>query len=94
VHALQVVLGVSTLVLYVPVSLGAAHQAGALALLTGAVNMLHTLRAAARAPIVDAVASAGTGMPGAVRLAAMPLVGLCSAAAWSRSATSESLDSP
>ncbi|KAJ7963494.1 Cytochrome c oxidase assembly protein cox15 [Quillaja saponaria] len=41
---LQVILGVSTLLSYVPVSLGAAHQAGALTLLTFMVMLNHTVR--------------------------------------------------
>lgn len=41
---LQVMLGVSTLLLYVPVSLGVAHQAGALTLLTVILTLLHSLR--------------------------------------------------
>ncbi|XVE50936.1 hypothetical protein DITRI_Ditri01bG0203200 [Diplodiscus trichospermus] len=42
--ALQVTLGVSTLLSYVPVSLGTAHQAGALTLLTLMLLLNHTLR--------------------------------------------------
>ena len=38
------VLGISTLLTYVPPSLGTAHQAGALTLLTLAIDLLHTLR--------------------------------------------------
>lgn len=41
---LQVTLGISTLLLYVPVSLGSAHQAGALTLFTVVLTLLHTLR--------------------------------------------------
>ena len=41
---LQVVLGVSTLLLVVPVWLGAAHQAGALLLLTATLWALHAVR--------------------------------------------------
>ncbi|GFP84963.1 cytochrome c oxidase assembly protein cox15 [Phtheirospermum japonicum] len=41
---LQVTLGISTLVTYVPVSLGTAHQAGALTLLTLTILLNHTLR--------------------------------------------------
>ncbi|KAJ4842690.1 Cytochrome c oxidase assembly protein cox15 [Turnera subulata] len=40
----QVTLGVSTLLSYVPVSLGSAHQAGALTLLTLMIILNHTLR--------------------------------------------------
>ncbi|EYU19803.1 hypothetical protein MIMGU_mgv1a005749mg [Erythranthe guttata] len=42
--ALQVTLGISTLLSYVPVSLGSAHQAGALTLLTLMILLNHTLR--------------------------------------------------
>ncbi len=41
---LQVTLGIATLLTYVPASLGTAHQAGALTLLTLALGLLHTLR--------------------------------------------------
>ena len=40
---LQVVLGISALMLAVPISLGAAHQLGAVALLAIAVTHLHIL---------------------------------------------------
>lgn len=42
--ALQVALGISTLLLVVPVSLAAAHQAGAVLLLTAMLNAAHRLR--------------------------------------------------
>ncbi|KDP42645.1 hypothetical protein JCGZ_01702 [Jatropha curcas] len=42
--ALQVTLGVSTLLSYVPVSLGTAHQAGALTLMTLMILLIHTVR--------------------------------------------------
>jgi cytochrome c oxidase assembly protein subunit 15 len=42
--ALQFALGVATLLLVVPVALGAAHQAGAVALLTAALVFRHQLR--------------------------------------------------
>ncbi|KAE8702747.1 Cytochrome c oxidase assembly protein COX15 [Hibiscus syriacus] len=42
--ALQVTLGVSTLLSYVPISLGTAHQAGALTLLTLMLLLAHTVR--------------------------------------------------
>jgi cytochrome c oxidase assembly protein subunit 15 len=42
----QVGLGVTTLLTYVPVWLGSAHQAGALTLLTLMLALLHTLRPA------------------------------------------------
>lgn len=42
--AAQIALGISTLMLYVPVSLGTAHQGGALALLTGALYLVNGVR--------------------------------------------------
>ncbi|KLU86579.1 electron transfer protein 1 [Magnaporthiopsis poae ATCC 64411] len=39
----QVVLGISTLIYMVPTHLAATHQAGALALLTGSLVLLHRL---------------------------------------------------
>nr|DAD24347.1 TPA_asm: hypothetical protein HUJ06_025811 [Nelumbo nucifera] len=42
--ALQVTLGITTLLSYVPVSLGTAHQAGALTLLTFIILLTHTVR--------------------------------------------------
>lgn len=42
--ALQVLLGISTLLLHVPVSLAAAHQGGAVLLLSASLFMAHALR--------------------------------------------------
>ena len=53
--ALQVALGVATLLFAVPIPLAAAHQAGALLLLTTAIVFRHTLR---RPTMVDATARA------------------------------------
>ena len=47
--ALQVTLGISTLLLAVPVALGAAHQAGAVLLLAVSLWAASELRADARA---------------------------------------------
>ncbi|NKB50363.1 MAG: heme A synthase [Alphaproteobacteria bacterium] len=47
---LQVALGISTLVLVVPVSLAAAHQAGAVLLLTATLWLIYELREPRRAP--------------------------------------------
>jgi cytochrome c oxidase assembly protein subunit 15 len=55
VVVLQLALGVSTLLLVVPIPLAAAHQAGAVLLLTAAVILRHTLRGAA---VMDARAAA------------------------------------
>jgi len=52
---LQVALGILTLLLVVPVPLAAAHQAGAVLLLTAGIFLRHTLRAPA---VVDAEAPA------------------------------------
>ena len=41
---LQVCLGISALLTYVPASLGAAHQAGALTFRSIALGLMHTLR--------------------------------------------------
>lgn len=45
-HAPQVTLGITTLMTCVPPSLGSAHQAGALTLVTLVLALLHTLRRA------------------------------------------------
>jgi heme a synthase len=55
VAVLQAALGISTLLLVVPIPLAAAHQAGAVLLLTVAIVLRHTLRAAA---VMDARAPA------------------------------------
>jgi len=51
----QVTLGISTLLLVVPIPLAAAHQAGAVLLLTTAIAFRHTLRPAA---LIDAKGAA------------------------------------
>ena len=48
---LQVSLGISTLLLVVPIPLAAAHQAGAMLLLTAAIVLRHTLRPGAAGTI-------------------------------------------
>ena len=55
VSVLQVALGITTLVLVVPIALAAAHQAGAVLLLTAAIVFRHTLR---RVAPIDAEAPA------------------------------------
>jgi cytochrome c oxidase assembly protein subunit 15 len=55
IAVLQVALGISTLLLVVPIPLAAAHQAGAVLLLTVAIIFRHTLRGAA---VMDAQAPA------------------------------------
>ena len=47
IAVLQVALGISTLLLVVPIPLAAAHQAGAVLLLTATIVFRHTLRAGA-----------------------------------------------
>ncbi|WP_198148235.1 COX15/CtaA family protein [Elstera litoralis] len=42
--SLQIALGILTLLYQVPVDLGAAHQAGAVVLLTAALGLCHRLR--------------------------------------------------
>jgi heme a synthase len=54
-NALQVALGIATLLLVVPIPLAAAHQAGAVLVLTAAILLRHTLRAAT---VMDAGATA------------------------------------
>lgn len=57
---LQVALGISTLVLQVPIVLGVAHQGGAVVLLTALLYLLHSLhpaRVAARTPTPVPVAA-------------------------------------
>jgi heme a synthase len=55
---MQVALGVTTLLTYVPPELGSAHQAGALTLMTVAVMLLHHVRRPAYAPALWTPAAA------------------------------------
>jgi cytochrome c oxidase assembly protein subunit 15 len=59
--AAQATLGVATLVMYVPVALGAAHQAGALGVWTAVLYLLHGFKGAARLPPAPAAAAAAAG---------------------------------
>lgn len=64
----QVTLGVSTLLMYVPLSLAAAHQLGSIAVLTSGVYLAHSLRYA-RPALTRAAAqstNAGKKIAGAV----------------------------
>jgi len=74
--ALQIGLGISTLMLYVPVTLGAAHQAGALALLTGGLYLVHGVRRVGHEALRHAAAAAagvaGSAAPAAAAAAAKP----------------------
>ncbi|CAI5481566.1 unnamed protein product [Closterium sp. Yama58-4] len=63
ITALQVTLGISALLTYVPVSLGSAHQAGALTLFATMLALMHSLRrpnAAASATAVRAATAAAS----------------------------------
>jgi heme A synthase len=53
--ALQVTLGIATLLTYVPTDLGSAHQAGALTLFTLVLGLVHTLRPAQPSELSRAV---------------------------------------
>ena len=55
IAVIQVALGISTLLLVVPIPLAAAHQAGAVLLLTAAINLRHCLR---RPAVMDAALAA------------------------------------
>ena len=66
----QAGMGIATLMMYVPVSLGAAHQAGALALLTTAVWLRHALTAGTREATVAATGVAAKAVPAAAKAAA------------------------
>jgi cytochrome c oxidase assembly protein subunit 15 len=59
VVTLQVGLGISTLMLYVPVGLAAAHQLGSLALLSTGIYMVHSLRYVGVAAARNAAAMKG-----------------------------------
>lgn len=69
VAAAQVALGIATLLLYVPVELGSAHQAGALTLFTVLLGLLHATQPAGGTPLwlaksaspIAAVATLGIG---------------------------------
>lgn len=67
---LQVGLGISTLLMYVPIPLAAVHQAGSLALLTCITYLAHSLRfASATTAISTTVASATAVAAGATVIA-------------------------
>ena len=68
----QVALGITTLLTYVPPSLGTAHQAGALTLLTLALGLLHTLR---RGPVAAANFGMASQLGTPAALAAVLAVG-------------------
>jgi len=76
----QATLGIATLMLYVPVPLAAVHQAGALALLTGAVYLAHTVRrvltAGASASVAAAPLASGAKPAAAVSIASAAVLAL------------------
>ena len=57
--ACQVALGITTLLTYVPVELGAAHQAGAMVVFTAALGLLSALRPAAPSALARAASRLG-----------------------------------
>lgn len=65
----QVTLGIATLLTYVPVSLGSAHQAGALTLFSIVIALMHSLRRPRQAAAVAAAAqrAGAAAMGGGVR---------------------------
>lgn len=69
---LQLALGIATLVYKVPLVLGAAHQAGAVALLTLVLMHAHMLKYARAGPAAGRQPDAG-GRPGAMQHRAEPL---------------------
>lgn len=59
---MQVALGITALLTYVPAELGSAHQAGALALMTVVVSVLHVARAPAALPVAWATPAAAAAV--------------------------------
>jgi cytochrome c oxidase assembly protein subunit 15 len=72
-----VTLGVTTLLHYVPVSLGSAHQAGALTLFTLALALLHAVRPLQPGRVALALGRAAA--PAALALTAAVGVGVTTA---------------
>jgi len=68
VTACQVALGITTLLTYVPATLGSAHQSGAMALFTVLLSLVHSLRPPAPSGVARAVAR---GLPPAAALATL-----------------------
>lgn len=79
--AAQVALGISTLMLYVPVPLAAAHQGGALALLTAAIYTLHGINQVAKHRVIAPAAAAVAGAAAPAAAAAVPNKAKAAAAA-------------
>ena len=63
----QVTLGITTLVLYVPIHLAAVHQIGSLALLTSGIFLTHSLRYVGIAGKGAGAGKVGKALKGAVR---------------------------
>jgi len=66
----QMCLGIATLLLYVPIELGVAHQAGGVLVLTSVVAVLHALRLPAAGMLALPAAVAGAGVVAAAAAAA------------------------
>merc|ERR1711903_276185 len=79
---LQVGLGITTLLMYVPVSVAAMHQAGSLVLLTFLTHLVHSLGFVKHAPaaVIGAGAGAGPAAGGRAVAGAMLVVGSAAAA--------------
>eukprot|EP00954_Amorphochlora_amoebiformis_P022047 1350552-Amorphochlora_amoeboformis.AAC.1 len=56
----QVSLGISTLLMHVPVPLASAHQMGSLTLLTLSLWLVHTLHPISRSVAISRMAATGT----------------------------------
>lgn len=81
--AAQATLGIVTLMLYVPIALGAAHQAGALAVWTSALWTLHSVQSACR---LVPVSSPGTRILAASPRAAIAMTAVAALATVTPSA--------
>mmetsp|Transcript_56646 Transcript_56646/g.120507 ORF Transcript_56646/g.120507 Transcript_56646/m.120507 type:complete len:479 (+) Transcript_56646:99-1535(+) len=73
----QMCLGIATLLLYVPVELGVAHQAGGLFVLTALATVLHTLRLPPAGALLGAAAMAETAAAGSGGTAAAAAAADC-----------------
>jgi len=78
---LQVGLGITTLLMYVPVSVAAMHQAGSLVLLTFLTHLVHSLGFVKHAPAAVSGAGAGAGPAAGGRAVAGAMLVVGSAAA-------------
>ncbi|KAA0159290.1 hypothetical protein FNF31_04803 [Cafeteria roenbergensis] len=87
--AVQVGLGISTLMMYVPVSLGAAHQAGAMVLLGTGLWLRHAVSAGQREATVASAAMLRNAASGAASKAAPAATAASSALALAAVPTTE-----